>query len=316
MKTILFCLILSISLNIYSQRSLNLKIDNDIFFSDKFYTSGVELELEARDPVFYKNKNLEEVQYVTRRYIGQKLYSPSDIRLGAESQNKYERPYASFLYAGYSKEKYNENSKYLIKDYIIGATGEISLGDFHQKEYHNLIGSPEPQGWETQISNNFIFQFNIEYSPKNNIFFKEEHISADYRNIFKLELGNFRLGGQLGFLVRYGNILSDFSSNKTAFKKNTSSVNFLNLREYYLFFKSNVKLTLHDITYEGCIFSDKSPFTVDINPIVFEESFGFLISWDSFIFEYILNIQSTEVKDERWRLDWHLYHSFNFKYLY
>jgi|GEM_PF-2776566 len=322
MKRNLIYLFILVIYNVYGQRSLNLKIDNDIFFSDQFYTSGIELELETRDSNFYNvEKELADdneknrLQYVTRRFIGQKLYTPSNIRLTLEEKEKYERPYAGFLYAGYSMEKYSSNSNYIIHSYTIGATGDISLGEFYQKEYHELIGSPEPQGWDMQIEDKFIFQYNLEYSPKNHLLFSDDKFSSDYRNIFKVNLGNLQLGGSLGFLIRYGNILSDFSSKKTNFEKSPTE-NFLNLKEYYIFFNGNIKTTLHDTTYEGTLISNHSPLTVDINPIVLEERLGIILTWEHFLFEYILNVQSTEVKNEKWRLDWHLYHSFNFKYLY
>lgn len=322
MKKKLFYLFMFITYNIYSQRSINLKIDNDIFFSDKFYTSGIELELEARDSNFYNAKKeladdneINRLQYVTRRFLGQKLYTPSNIRWTLEEKEKYERPYAGFLYAGYAIEKYNENSQYIIHSYTIGATGDISLGEFYQKEYHELIGSPEPQGWDMQIEDKFIFQYQLEYSPKNYILFHENNITRDYRNIFKVDLGNLRLGGSIEFLIRYGNILSDFSSRKTNFAR-IPDQNFLNLKEYFVFFKGRIKATFHDTTYEGGLISRKSPITVDINPIVLEEELGFCLSWEDFIFEYILNIQSTETKNDSFKLDWHMYHSFNFKYLY
>lgn len=320
MKKLSF-IILSLSLFAY-EKSFNFNLDNDAPFTDKYYSNGIEFELEVRDPKIYDKDKIEtdlwqEGSYkrVKKFIFGQKIYTPSDIRLGIDKVEEYERPYAGWLYFGYANEKYFEVGSLIKHNFYVGITGNDSFSEMYQREYHDLIGSPNPQGWNLQIDEGLGFQYTFEYSPKNIILYEDKENKSDFRYGTKINIGTMFINGDINLLLRYGRIASDFESKKidTLLEKEKG---FLNMKEYYLYLMSKGKIIVHDTTFEGGIDKNRSPHVVEINPFVLEQNTGFVMSWDKFSLEYKLSILSSEIKDEKWSLASHLYNSLNFKYFY
>lgn len=320
MKKLLF-IILSLSLFAY-EKSFNFNLDNDAPFTDKYYSNGIEFELEVRDPKIYDKDKIEtdlwqEGSYkrVKKFIFGQKIYTPSDIRLGIDKVEEYERPYAGWLYFGYANEKYFEVGSLIKHNFYVGITGNDSFSEMYQREYHDLIGSPNPQGWNLQIDEGLGFQYTFEYSPKNIILYEDKENKSDFRYGTKINIGTMFINGDINLLLRYGRIASDFESKKidTLLEKEKG---FLNMKEYYLYLMSKGKIIVHDTTFEGGIDKNRSPHVVEVNPFVLEQNTGFVMSWDKFSLEYKLSILSSEIKDEKWSLASHLYNSLNFKYFY
>jgi lipid A 3-O-deacylase len=89
--------------------------------------------------------------------IGQTMMTPDDIEL--EDPPEDDLPYAGLLY--YS-ETYVERTSVGYSDKIsvtIGVVGEYSFAEDTQKTIHDMIGSAEPRGWDTQIDDEIVFQF-------------------------------------------------------------------------------------------------------------------------------------------------------------
>lgn len=322
MKKILFMLFLSAF--VYGSRSFNWNIDNDIFLTDRFYTSGVEFEIELEDENIYNldGEKIDDtyedkkVQYTIRRYVGQKIYSPSEIEWGLEDIDKYERPYAGLFYGGYRREKYIDDGSYWKYDFLIGMTGDGSFGELYQKNYHKLIGSPDPLGWDSQIDESFVFDFSVDYSPGVNIVYEgNDYYRGDCRYILNAKVGTLYIGGSSGVRLRFGRLLGDFDPNKARFQKNIEKT-FYGLKEYFLYADVKIRVSLFDVTYQGGLVENHSPFTVNIEPLVLEERLGVMAFWDRFVIEYALTMQSTEVESEPWKPVWHAYHSLNFRFYY
>ena len=76
-----------------------------------------------------------------------------------------DRAYAGYLYLFLNKNiKYNN-----VFDSFgvnIGFTGDLSFGEEIQKVVHDMIGSPEPMGWDNQIDNEFLFMLSWLIIPK------------------------------------------------------------------------------------------------------------------------------------------------------
>lgn len=322
MKKILFMIFLSGI--VYGNRSFNWNIDNDIFLTDKFYTSGVEFEIELHDETIYNEAGEEvsldyegnKVQYSIRRYAGQKLFTPSEIEWTLDEIDKYERPYAGLLYGGYKREKYIDDGSYWKYNFLFGMTGDGSFGELYQKNYHEVIGSPEPLGWDSQIDESFVFLYSIDYSPWTRILYEgDDYIRGDYRYIVNASIGTLRIGGSGGVLFRFGRLLGDFEPGKAEFQKKIPK-SLYGLKEYYIYANAMLKLNIHDTTYQGGLFENHSPFTVNIEPFVLEEKLGAMATWDEFSVDYALTMQSTEVEGEAWKPVWHAYHSLNFRFYY
>ncbi len=138
----------------------NLLIENDLFYgSDRNYTSGVGLAWVAspKPPPDWAVKIARSVPWfpeigeIRHGYIvGQNMYTPRDITLAAPPLD--DRPYAGWLYAtiGLGIESAGQTDQFA---FSVGVVGPASLAERSQKAIHDIMGSPDPQGWDTQLKN-------------------------------------------------------------------------------------------------------------------------------------------------------------------
>ncbi len=88
--------------------------------------------------------------------LGQTMNTPSDISIVVP--NERELPYSTLLSLTNSyvtvKTTYADRSST-----SLGVVGPTAFGKETQKHVHKLLGSDEPQGWDSQLKNEFVFQF-------------------------------------------------------------------------------------------------------------------------------------------------------------
>ena len=139
---------------------LTLSVENDLFGkgTDQHYTNGVRLtyhDLNATIPEFIK----QTVKYIpflstnnttTVHYsFGQNMYTPDDIK--KSTVDIFDRPWAAFTYGSVGLTTLTDDSVDEI-ELTLGMVGPSALGEPIQKFVHELIDSPEPQGWDTQLA--------------------------------------------------------------------------------------------------------------------------------------------------------------------
>lgn len=302
MKKIIVYLILFI--NSFGQESFTALLDNDMFFSDKWYTNGLEFTWDNFD---YSN----EIYHTKKSYIlGQRIYTPTKYYKPVEYIDEYDRPFAGYLYLAYMKEKYKQDGKYTKKAWMFETIGDASLGAKTQRTYHKYLDFRTPLGWASEIENIYGIAYYFENSP----FYKEiklgHDLDFDMRFVNKLHLGNVMLYGGSGLSLRFGNI-----NNSYEFKEESEN-KLGTIDEYYLTLDSSFELKGHDSTIEGDIFNNESPFTKDIYPVVVKNGAGFYLRWDDFSFDYDLTLVSTELKDMEWKDNNWRYHTLKFSWLY
>lgn len=140
--------------------TLSLIFENDLFAdTDRNYTNGVavtwlggigqtpDLVLRAARlfPLF------PEIGTVRTSYaLGQAMYTPSDITL--ENPPADDRPYAGWLYG--SVGLLAETGQRLDRlELTLGVVGPAAGAERTQKRVHEIVGSPRPEGWDTQLKN-------------------------------------------------------------------------------------------------------------------------------------------------------------------
>jgi hypothetical protein len=139
---------------------VSLIVENDSFYgNDEHYTNGIALTWVPTDdpapswfvriarwlPWFPKNGEVHH-GYV----FGQNMYTPSDITVADPPPD--DRPYAGWLYGtiGLAVESGRQLDQYAL---TLGVVGPASLAEQGQKLLHEIQGSAEPQGWDTQLDN-------------------------------------------------------------------------------------------------------------------------------------------------------------------
>ncbi len=166
-----------ISQTFYRNYSVEGNVDNDILKifgkrTDRYYTNGFNV-------ILHYNQNAKVESFgdkflfsfrndTTKRYtwgISQKIFTSSDIH--AEVQKAYDFPFSGSLYATHSVT--SENSAHnvqLTSEISIGVLGPLSLAAETQRLYHTVIGIRKPLGWEKQIQNSIILNYNLQLHRK------------------------------------------------------------------------------------------------------------------------------------------------------
>ena len=180
----------------------------------------------------------------------------------------------------------------------LGINGKASMEEFNQKEIHSCIHSRTPRGWDHQIAQEVIVQYQGYYALNHKLLdFK--YFSA--YDVWKssLMLGTFKdqLALGLDFNVALnpdesaGNIYS-FSAPSPQRGKNKPKL--------YVTYGIEGKCVVHDTSLDGTIFRE-SEYTIDSKPFVFETHAGFTAKiWKLGVnFLYIVRTDEYEGQDEK-----------------
>ena len=104
---------------------------------------------ESTHPYCYKS-NYSLVMF------GHNMYTPSDIRLSSAQIPAQDRPYAAWAYIGFYREIHSSDDRYWRYGFDIGCMGPCARGRQLQTWIHkNITNSPLPNGWDSQIHNEF-----------------------------------------------------------------------------------------------------------------------------------------------------------------
>lgn len=129
--------------------SVSLSIDNDgALGTDREYTSGLFLKWSS---------NPATIGYSLE--IGSQIWTPTDIEWTTPRPN--ERPYAGLLYVQGSVYHQTDYSAYKA-NLMLGAVGPDSHAEGAQSIVHDIVGSPDPKGWDYQIDNQPVYQASVE----------------------------------------------------------------------------------------------------------------------------------------------------------
>ncbi len=143
------------------KQQLQLNIENDSLLlnrDDRFYTSGIHFQQS-----FAVADQLRQTEYGWR--VGQDLYTASDIKLKPAQIPVPDHPYAGWLYGGFFKTSAYATGRSISYGLDIGCLGPCAGGKWTQEQLHHVIKQPQPQGWSTQLKNEFGLMFHAAYAP-------------------------------------------------------------------------------------------------------------------------------------------------------
>lgn len=133
-------------------------------------------------------------------HIGQKIWTPSDIKISTPQKN--ERPYAGLSFAEISGFAFTEDTSYRASA-MLGVVGEQSKARSLQTEMHRFLDVNKPLGWDNQIENATVFQFTVETDlllSRVNTLVGESDLSLFGR----LSAGNYQSDAAIGYTFRWG----------------------------------------------------------------------------------------------------------------
>lgn len=153
--------------------TLSFVLENDLFTNaDRHYTNGVHLSWltapegqpggtpgwaaeAARMLPLLENSPDIRVELA----LGQNMYTPRDISLVNTPPG--DRPYAGWLYG--TLGVIADTEKHLDQVQVgLGIVGPASLAEQSQKTVHEIIGSREPMGWDSQLKTEPTLQFTYQ----------------------------------------------------------------------------------------------------------------------------------------------------------
>jgi lipid A 3-O-deacylase len=196
---------------------------NDVFSgNDNNFTNGVSLNLTSAEvdglaPENFYAKTARAFSFLPtvgdagyRNYVGfgltQEMYTPPDISLPEPLPG--DQPYAGALLADMALFSKGARSQHT---YIlwVGVVGPASGAEQVQKFIHELTGSTEPMGWDTQLSNELVL--NLGYAYDYRLFRKAgpREVGYDLSTGVGATLGNYITHAQGTAVLRFGYDLPD-----------------------------------------------------------------------------------------------------------
>jgi len=275
--------------NINTDRYFRINYENDFFSAtDIYYTQGIHLELVTpaiKD--FPLCKLLIHPAGGTVKYgIGAEhdAYTPTSIR--SDTILYGDRPFAACLFLKTFLIATDEEKRQRISTTLnTGLIGAGAGGKEMQTGIHSWLHGVHPHGWQYQINNDIILNYQLDY---------EKQLLA-YNKIFSLDADAMVRAGTLndkaaiGFTIMTGYFDSPFN-NTPAEKKNF---------RIYAYEHPEIDIVGYEATLQGGVFNRTSPYTIDANNItriVLQNRFGFVLQYRRVYLEYFQSYLSNEFK--------------------
>lgn len=135
--------------------------------TDIYFTQGLKIEWlhPLSKKSFLQNSIFtlcEDSENAIGYSIGQNLYTSSDITVSELMEG--DRPYSAWTYISSFLISNDYCAKRrLTSEIYLGVIGPMAQGEFIQREFHELIDSPDPKGWDNQIANDVGINFMLRY---------------------------------------------------------------------------------------------------------------------------------------------------------
>lgn len=278
----------------------NFVIENDAFFgTDCYYTNGILLDyVSDRNTVSPSLKNFiytlpnidADDNIYTGIHLGQQIFTPRNLH--ATELQESERPYAGYLFGGISltTSNYHEIQQWRLS---AGVVGPRSRAEEFQLSIHNRLGVNVPYGWEHQLHNENIVQFDYSYSWRSAWHFNGRGIGRDILPSLGVSLGNAAVHADFGLTFRYGrNFGGDFGPPRIHPTLSGSDYLHPGYLNWYLFAGVGSRYVIRDIFLDGNTHHDSH--SVDKKEWVGDAQLGFVISGGSYRLAYTLVARSPE----------------------
>ena len=264
------------------------ELENDMLFNtDNYYTAGIGLA--------YTNKNLNKTpaQFILKPKqqnvltftgfgIEQRIFTPSSITEPDKIES--DQPYSAYLIASNFSVIVNPEKKLKLYNEIgIGIMGPAAGGKEVQSFVHEIVGSPIPVGWENQLQNTFLidYQFRLEKG------FGTDWLANHLIPFFGARVGTLTNRVQIGGMVKFGNKHNYLLPNK----------NLKALRNKFIWewvFAANLQGVFYDATLQGSMFTN-DPNALDKSETTshqYQFRTGVNLYYNNFTLRYMFNFNS------------------------
>ncbi len=269
-------------------KSFLISYDNDFFTAtDRNYTQGYSFMLRhpglKNNPLYYiflNAKNAHNRYGVGFEHIG---FTPRQI--GSPLIQFGDRPFAASAMIKSYKISIDTLKRYrLVSSLNIGVIGPAAFGKEIQTGIHRAIDNVIPQGWQHQISNDIVL--NYEVSINYQLLRLSNNLSLEGTG--SMRVGTLYTNISTGLISTLGIVNSPFTSN-------TSNKRF----QIYLYAHPQVRLVAYDASLQGGLFTN-SVYTIESSKIerfVGQIDYGLIIQTKKLYFEYGFSRITREFKN-------------------
>lgn len=291
--------------NINSKQYFRFHYENDYFSTtDIYYTQGINLEyVNPAIGNFLTTKLL--VGSVSKKAkfgiaVEHEGYTPTsishpEILIG-------DRPFAACLFLKTFSIKNDSIRRARISSSLsVGAIGPIAGGKEIQETIHRWINDTKPLGWQNQIQNDLILNYELEY---------ERGLTAvpDYFSLSvkaAARMGTLNIKAFTGITLMAGLFEDPFKNFSKQRKK----------MQVYLYAEPLVNFVAFDATLQGGFFNKTSPYVIaakEITRLVFQGNVGIVLRINALQLEYFQSYLTREFEiggSHLWggiRIGWYL----------
>jgi hypothetical protein len=298
---------------------LSLAVENDSLSSgaDDNYTSGIKIAYVS--PAEGVPDWLENAGGFTRAIsgddadfwgisIGQSIFTPEDIQSVPAPPG--EHPYAGWLYVqimiGVEDDPSPGRSSRYLDTYELefGMVGPSALGEQSQRGIHRILNAPDPQGWDSQLNDEFAFAVSFDRRWRATRLFIDVPggLEFDLTPSAGASLGTLRTEARLGATARIGwRIDNDYGPPRV--RPSLAGVEHFRggPLAWSLFAGVQGRAVAHNLFLDGNTFEDSA--SVDRSPYVTDFQTGFTVSAGDWRLAYTFVWRTEEFETQPTRQD-------------
>lgn len=269
--------------------------DNDYFTkSDEYYTQGITFEyVHPSIKKFFLSKLLWKPYATTAQYgITLNLFGYTPTSIASDSILYGDRPFdANISFKTFLIQVDDARKQQLSTAFSIGVMGKAALGYDIQYNIHRWLKNPLPHGWQHQIKNDIILNYQLNYEKQ--LFAAGDNFLLNTTAEARLGTLNDKLSGGFNFMA------GRFNKRFMPIVKKAKA-------EYYLYGQGRANFIGYDANMQGGLFNRKSPYTIaasDISRVTLQADAGIIVNFKKLYLSYTQSIITKEFrtgKYHRW----------------
>ncbi len=272
--------------DVSSPKYFRIHYENDYFSeTDIYYTQGINLEyVHPAIGNFFISKLLFRSAFKEAKFgiaLEHEGYTPTSI---SHTEILFgDRPFAACLFLKTFSIINDSTSRERISSSLsAGMIGPMAGGKEIQEGIHRLINYTLPQGWQHQIQNDVILNYQVEY--ERGFFSLPDYLLLSVKA--GARVGTFNTKAWASVILMAG-LFDDPFTNFLKRKRK---------KQVYLYAEPLLNIVAHDATLQGGFFN-ASPYTLssnEINRIVFQGNAGIVFKINTLQLEYFQSYLTKE----------------------